>query len=78
MKELLAKFERFMRIDNRLSAGDLLRARAVYMVAWVFTAAQLINMVFMTYVYGGWTIDCLLYTSPSPRDRRKSRMPFSA
>ena len=57
MKELLAKFERFMRIDNRLSAGDLLRARAVYMVAWVFTASQLINMVFMTYVYGGWTID---------------------
>ena len=57
MKELLAKFERFMRIDNRLSAGDLLRARAVYMVAWVFTASQLINMLFMTYVYGGWTID---------------------
>ena len=30
----------------------------------------------------GWlseeTIDCLLYTSPSPRDRQKSRMPSSA
>ena len=28
-----------------------------------------------------WTIkqlDCLLYTSPSPRDRQKSRMPSSA
>ena len=25
---------------------------------------------------GGW--DCLLYTSPSPRDRQKSRMPSSA
>ena len=24
------------------------------------------------------TIDCLLYTSPSPRDRQKSRMPSSA
>ena len=23
-------------------------------------------------------IDCLLYTSPSPRDRQKSRMPSSA
>ena len=22
--------------------------------------------------------DCLLYTSPSPRDRQKSRMPYSA
>ena len=27
-----------------------------------------------TYVY----YDCLLYTSPSPRDRQKSRMPSSA
>ena len=28
----------------------------------------------------GWTQreDCLLYTSPSPRDRQKSRMPSSA
>ena len=26
----------------------------------------------------GWCVDCLLYTSPSPRDRQKSRMPSSA
>ena len=26
----------------------------------------------------GWCKDCLLYTSPSPRDRQKSRMPSSA
>ena len=26
----------------------------------------------------GWNIDCLLYTSPSPRDSQKSRMPSSA
>ena len=25
-----------------------------------------------------WTLPCLLYTSPSPRDRQKSRMPSSA
>ena len=25
-----------------------------------------------------WNSDCLLYTSPSPRDRQKSRMPSSA
>ena len=25
-----------------------------------------------------WKRDCLLYTSPSPRDRQKSRMPSSA
>ena len=26
----------------------------------------------------GWSSGCLLYTSPSPRDRQKSRMPSSA
>ena len=26
----------------------------------------------------GYICDCLLYTSPSPRDRQKSRMPSSA
>ena len=26
----------------------------------------------------GKSMDCLLYTSPSPRDRQKSRMPSSA
>ena len=26
----------------------------------------------------GWHSDCLLYTSPSPRDRTRSRMPSSA
>ena len=25
-----------------------------------------------------WNLTCLLYTSPSPRDRQKSRMPSSA
>ena len=25
-----------------------------------------------------WVYNCLLYTSPSPRDRQKSRMPSSA
>ena len=27
---------------------------------------------------GGWYYYCLLYTSPSPRDKRQSRMPSSA
>ena len=29
-------------------------------------------------ILGGWNYTCLLYTSPSPRDRQKSRMPSSA
>ena len=28
--------------------------------------------------FGEWSKICLLYTSPSPRDRQKSRMPSSA
>ena len=29
-------------------------------------------------IVGTYPIDCLLYTSPSPRDRTRSRMPSSA
>ena len=35
------------------------------------TCIELTNLPSMSY-------DCLLYTSPSPRDRQKSRMPSSA
>ena len=33
-----------------------------------------------TYINGEWMVtnNCLLYTSPSPRDKRQSRMPSSA
>ena len=34
------------------------------------------NQLFKTYIGQGYY--CLLYTSPSPRDRQKSRMPSSA
>ena len=36
------------------------------------------NYSFSFYTYGGYISDCLLYTSPSPRDRVLSRMPSSA
>ena len=32
----------------------------------------------ITCPFHGWTYNCLLYTSPSPRDMRRSRMPSSA
>ena len=31
-----------------------------------------------SYISNGLSTACLLYTSPSPRDRQKSRMPSSA
>ena len=30
------------------------------------------------FLFDGWHLACLLYTSPSPRDRTRSRMPSSA
>ena len=39
------------------------------------------NFELSEHLFGGCSIDkygCLLYTSPSPRDRQKSRMPSSA
>ena len=38
------------------------------------TDSELINTIFRA----AHSINCLLYTSPSPRDRQKSRMPSSA
>ena len=57
MKHLLKKYERFLRIDPNMVAADLLRARAVYMLGWVFIVSQLINLAFMSYSYGEWTLD---------------------
>ena len=37
-----------------------------------------IKGVLVEYGPGGYSPGCLLYTSPSPRDRQKSRMPSSA
>ena len=41
---------------------------------------QLINLIEagVQNSVGDWLNSCLLYTSPSPRDRQKSRMPSSA
>ena len=41
-------------------------------------AFALINDEFLKFLNGDELIICLLYTSPSPRDRQKSRMPSSA
>ena len=33
---------------------------------------------YLLHLLNGWMYICLLYTSPSPRDKRQSRMPSSA
>ena len=46
--------------------------------AWVVNPQR--SKVLMVYhrLYDSWSWDCLLYTSPSPRDQSLSRMPSSA
>ncbi len=46
-----------MRIDPSMGAVDILRARAVYMLGWVFILSQLINLIFMSHSYDEWTLD---------------------
>lgn len=40
-----------------MPAEDLLRARAVYLISVAFLLSQTINIAFMTYIYGRWTLD---------------------
>ena len=60
------------------------KARSQYKMLQVMLAQQKIQRKakndFMSFTKAVWPefIDCLLYTSPSPRDRQKSRMPSSA
>ena len=57
-----------------------------YKVAEQFVQRELHSEIYSTSgdydllakLYVGEDQDCLLYTSPSPRDRQKSRMPSSA
>ena len=44
----------------------------------VESATQFLNLVQLPDIKSSADISCLLYTSPSPRDRQKSRMPSSA
>ena len=55
--KLINSYERFLRIDTSMTARDQLSARAVYLVGGVFILSQIANLCFMTYAYGGWTID---------------------
>ena len=63
-------------------AGDLVEANifirllVVFLCVSVFLVAKR-NLVYPT-VLSAILLTCLLYTSPSPRDRQKSRMPSSA
>ena len=46
--------------------------------AWKDTGSDSFDLEYTIVAGGGSGSGCLLYTSPSPRDRQKSRMPSSA
>ena len=55
-------------------SGHVLRMLGPFSIAVI----ALISTGIVDTIYLGRLTDCLLYTSPSPRDQRGSRMPSSA
>jgi len=53
----LQQFERFLRIDRLVRTSDIIRARAVYVIALLFLASQVVNFALLNYTYGYWTHD---------------------
>ena len=51
--------------------------KAIHLIAVIFWMAGLLYLPRL-FVYHHQSKVCLLYTSPSPRDRTRSRMPSSA
>ena len=58
------------------SAKALRNSAAITSLVWVL--GQSLNILTTLANILGTSLTCLLYTSPSPRDRQKSRMPSSA
>lgn len=60
LKAALKRYEAYLRFDELSSAADYMRARGVYLIGWAFIAAQVINQMQMSFVYGEWTFDHLV------------------
>ena len=58
------------------SADDAARGRGVYAVVDIKAGERVLTVPYSACISQAGL--CLLYTSPSPRDRQKSRMPSSA
>ena len=70
---VITVFARLSSLDERLmEAARDLGASESTMIRTVLIP------VILPAVMAGWLLACLLYTSPSPRDKRQSRMPSSA
>ncbi len=57
LRQFIRDYERFLRFDEVSTAGDIMRARGVYVIGWVFIASQILNNVLMTMSYRSLTLD---------------------
>ena len=69
-------------LDERTGATPFLRGFLYRKVPkgtnWFYTLGSATLFAFLSQAITGVFLACLLYTSPSPRDRTRSRMPSSA
>ena len=63
--------------DCWVPAADVIRSHLIWGVINTF-ALLLSSLTVVLALYAARNNNCLLYTSPSPRDKRQSRMPSSA
>ena len=54
---MIKAYERFLRLGDCQTVGDLLRARAVCWIGLSVIISQIINLAVMTWTYGGYTFD---------------------
>ncbi|MEM7729909.1 MAG: ATP-binding protein [Pseudomonadota bacterium] len=57
MKDLIARWESFLRLERLGSAADLFKARTVYATAMAFAVVQTVNFAQMLAAYDGWILD---------------------
>ena len=75
-KEVAAKVP--FTLEEVIEAGVKVQAFGADLKAWTPIMADLAAFMGVTLPEAAGALGCLLYTSPSPRDRQRSRMPSSA
>ena len=54
---MIHKIENWLRISRFEVASDLVRARMIYGIGLAFIFMQSLNLLIITKIYGGWTLD---------------------